>query len=70
VAVLKSAERVGNLEWALAEMADSTLRRFAIRFQTILDIAFPIAILAFGLFVLFTVVAIFVPLAGMIQGLS
>jgi general secretion pathway protein F len=70
VAVLKSAERVGNLEWALEEMSDSTLRRFAIVFQAVLNTVFPVVIIGFGLFVLFTVLAMFLPLVSLILGLS
>jgi type II secretory pathway component PulF len=70
VAVLKSAERVGNLAWALEEMADSALRRFSFRLRATLTIAFPIALLTCGFFVLVFVVGLFMPLIAIIQGLS
>jgi type II secretory pathway component PulF len=69
-ALLKSAERVGNLSWGLEEMADSALRRFSFRLRAALNIAFPIALLTCGLFVLVFVVGLFMPLIALIQGLS
>jgi type II secretory pathway component PulF len=70
VAVLKAAERVGNLAWALDEMADSALRRFAYRLRAAMAIAFPLVILAFGLIVFVIVTGLFLPLIEMIQALS
>jgi type II secretory pathway component PulF len=69
-AVLESAQRVGNLGWALDEMADSTLRRFTYRLRAALQIVFPLVILIFGALVLWFVTALFLPLVSMIQGLS
>jgi type II secretory pathway component PulF len=69
-AVLESAQRVGNLGWALDEMADSTLRRFSYRLRAALQILFPLVILVFGVLVLWFVAALFLPLVSMIQGLS
>src|SRR4051812_27068891 len=51
VAVLNSAQRVGNLDWALEEMAASALRRQAHRVQVALQILFPLALLTVGVFV-------------------
>jgi type II secretory pathway component PulF len=69
-AVLKSAERAGNLSWALDEMADSTLRRFMLRLRAVLGFVFPLVIILFGLTVGFIVISLFMPLIAMIQGLS
>ena len=69
-AVLHSAERVGNLAWALEEMADSVLRRFSLMFRSLLNLCMPIAVLGVGMIVCFVVVGIFLPLVSMIQGLS
>ncbi len=65
-AVLRAAERAGNLEWALEEMAQSNLRRLAFRYRALLNVVFPLVILLFGgvmavvaaslLFPLFTVI--------------
>jgi type II secretory pathway component PulF len=70
VAVLKSAERAGNLAWALDEMADSTLRRIGYRMRLWLNICFPVVLLVFGLVVAFHVIGLFVPLVSLIQALS
>jgi type II secretory pathway component PulF len=69
-AVLQAAERVGNLEWALEEMAESRIRRFAYRMRIWLNILFPLVILLFGLLVAFYVIGLFLPLVGLIQGLA
>ncbi|MBC8873863.1 MAG: type II secretion system F family protein [Planctomycetes bacterium] len=70
VAVLKAAERVGNLAWALDEMADSALRRFAYRLRAGMAICFPLVVLTFGMIVFVIVAGLFLPLVEMIQGLS
>jgi type II secretory pathway component PulF len=69
-AVLRAAERAGNLAWALDEMADSTMRRFAWRFQASLGVLFPIVIVVFGLAVGTFVIGLFLPLVSLIQGLA
>jgi type II secretory pathway component PulF len=69
-ALLKTAEKVGNLRWALEEMSDSALRRFAFRTRATLTIAFPVVLLACGFVVFIFVVGMFLPLISMIQGLS
>jgi type II secretory pathway component PulF len=69
-AVLAAAQRVGNLEWALEEMADSALRRQIYRVQAMLQIVFPVLLLALGGIVLIFVVGLFLPLITLIQGLT
>ena len=69
-AVLKSAERAGNLAWALQEMADSTLRRLILRLRFALAVGFPALLLLFGGVVAFFVISLFIPLIALIQGLS
>lgn len=69
-AVLAAAERVGNLEWALEEMANSAVRRQIYRLQAWLQVLFPAAILAVGLFVFVFVCGLFMPLVALIQGLA
>lgn len=69
-AVLQSATRVGNLEWALDEMADSSVRRLAHRLRLATNILFPITLLLFGLLVGFVVLSLFMPLVALIQGLT
>lgn len=70
VAVLMAAERAGNLEWALEEMADSSIRGLAYRLRLGVNVLFPIVLFAFGLFIGFVVIALFMPLIALIQGLS
>jgi type II secretory pathway component PulF len=69
-AVLGAAERVGNLDWALEEMADSAIRRQIYRIQAILQIIFPIALLILGSLVALFVIGLFIPLISLIQGLT
>jgi type IV pilus assembly protein PilC len=69
-AVFKSAERTGNLAWALDEMADSSLRRAAYRLRGIVNVAFPLALLGFACCVLVIATSMFLPLLRLIQGLS
>jgi type IV pilus assembly protein PilC len=68
--VLQAAQRVGNLEWALDELADASLRRAAYRWQAVVNVLGPLVILFAGLLVGFIVVALFMPLISLIQGLS
>jgi len=70
VGLLKSAERVGNLAWALEEMSDSALRRLALRLRVALSIGLPLVILVLGGIVFVIVAGLFLPLISMIQGLS
>ena len=69
-AVLKAAQRAGNLPWALEEMADSALRRQAYHLQAWYNVLFPLVLLTFGMFVFYFVVSMFLPLISLIQGLT
>lgn len=69
-AVLKAAERAGNLAWALEEMADSAVRRSALRAQAVLNVLFPGIILVFGLGVMVAAVGILLPLFDLIYKLA
>jgi type II secretory pathway component PulF len=68
--LLKSAERVGNLAWALDEIADSSLRRAAYRLRAMVSLAFPAFVLLFGGCVFFVAVAVLGPLLMLIIGLT
>ena len=70
VAVLAAAQRVGNLEWALEEMASNSIRRLVERVQIVLNILFPVLLLTVGLLVFLFVCGLFLPLISLIQGLS
>ena len=69
-AVLAAAERVGNLPWALEEMADSALRRQLYWLQLVMQLFYPVLILLVGGLVAFFVIGLFLPLLALIQGLS
>jgi len=69
-AVLGAAERNGNLVWALDEMADSSLRRYILWLQFRCQIAIPLLVLLLGGCVGYIVIALMLPLAALIQGLS
>jgi type II secretory pathway component PulF len=69
-AVLAAAERTGNLAWALEEMCESALRRLVYRVQAALQMIFPAAIAVLGCVVGLFVIAVFLPLIALIQGLS
>jgi len=69
-ALLAAAVRVGNLDWALGEIAESSMRRQIYWLQSILQVLFPITLLGLGGVVCFFVVGLFLPLISLIQGLS
>jgi type II secretory pathway component PulF len=69
-AILQAAQRVGNLPWALREMAESSRRRLTYRVQALAQAAFPPLVILLGLVVMFIMVALFLPLITLIQRLS
>ncbi len=69
MAVIGAAQRVGNLPWALRELADSNRRRWGYRALVWIQILFPVVILCIGLLVAFYVVGYFLPLVTLIQNL-
>jgi len=54
----------------LQEMADSNRRRLAYRIQAAVQVLVPPVVVAFGLVVMFIVVALFLPLIALIQKLA
>ena len=68
--VLSAAQRVGNLSWALREMAESNERRLGYRLQFWLQMLFPLAVIALGALVFVFCVAYFAPLVRLIEVLS
>ena len=68
--VLRSATAVGNLEWALDELAESCERRLAIRFQTVIQLLFPLVVITLGFVVFLFALAYFAPLVKLISELS
>ena len=70
VAVLRSAQRVGNLPWALRRLAETIERRLSHRWLTVLEVAQPVGVLGLGLIVGVIEIAFFAPLISLIQALS
>ncbi|MFO0953180.1 MAG: type II secretion system F family protein [Isosphaeraceae bacterium] len=69
-AVLNSASRVGNLSWALREVATASERRLGYRLRVLLEMLYPVLILLLGGLVGFLAVAYFLPLVELIERLS
>jgi type II secretory pathway component PulF len=70
LALLTSAERAGNLPWALRQIALRREKRAVYRLATALQILYPTAILFLAAFVAFYVVALFVPLVNLVKSLT
>ena len=68
--VLRAAQEVGNLPWALEEMSESLLRREVYRWQAWYNIVSPIVILTMGISVGFICVSLFLPLVVLLQGMA
>ncbi|HEX8202508.1 MAG TPA: type II secretion system F family protein [Isosphaeraceae bacterium] len=69
-AVLEAAERVGNLPWALRELAEGIERRSGVRFQAWSQVLFPLIVMGLGGLVALFAVAYFLPLVQLIQRLT
>ena len=69
-ALLASAERVGNLPWAMRETADSGERRLAYRLVAVGQVFQTLAILAMGGLVLLFTITYFSPLVTLIEAMS
>jgi type II secretory pathway component PulF len=59
--LLRAAERLRNLPWALEQIADTTERRMRKRLQIALELVVPIAVVIIGLFVLVFTVSLMMP---------
>ena len=69
-AVLRSAAEVGNLAWALMELAETAERRLVTRFQMVVQTLFPLVVVLLGLSVFIMAMAYFVPLVALITELT
>ncbi len=69
-AVLQSAARVGNLGWAIRQLADSQRRRSIYRLQTMAQVVFPPLVILIGAFFAILVIGFFMPLVTLIQSLA
>jgi len=70
LAVLQAAQRVGNLPWALREMAASSRRRMAYRLAALVQVLMTVVVVAAGLVVMWVVVSLFLPLVTLIRHLA
>ncbi|QEH37027.1 Type II secretion system protein F [Aquisphaera giovannonii] len=68
--LLQSATRVGNLAWAMREVADAGDRRTARRLQVVIQTLFPAVVLGLGVLVFFITAAFFIPLVTLIERLA
>ncbi len=68
--LLFTAQQVGNLPWTLRTIADRRQRRAVYRLAAMLQVLYPAAILMLGAFIAFVVVALFIPLVKLIEGLT
>jgi protein transport protein HofC len=69
-ALLESAQRAGNLPWALRETAEGGERRLSYRIQAWIGMLFPVAVIALGCLVFLLAVAYFQPLVTLIEALT
>lgn len=70
VALLESAERLGNLPWALHELADAIQRRSRYRWLTLFEFLQPVIVIGIALWVCFVCIAMFLPLIKLLNDLS
>ena len=68
--LLKTAEQVGNLPWALRAIAMRNQRRGIYRLSAAIQVLYPCVILLLGALVAFFVVALFIPIVQLISGLT
>lgn len=69
-AVLLAAQRLGNLPWAMREMADTNRRRLSFRAQNWIQVTFACVICFYGGVVALFVIGFFLPLIALIQNLT
>ena len=70
LALIEAAQRVGNLPWALREIADVREKRYIFRVDTLVQLFRPVPIIAIGLFVGWVCVAMFMPVVKLVNDLS
>jgi type II secretory pathway component PulF len=69
-AILESANRVGNLPWAMRAAADGAARRSLLRIQGWIHLLTTLVVLVLGIAVLVLVTAFFLPLVTLIESLA
>ena len=68
--VLMSAQEVGNLSWAMRELAETGERRLAYRFQAVMQTLFPLVVIGLRAVVAFLAMAFFAPLIVLLGRLA
>ncbi|MCO6045028.1 type II secretion system F family protein [Aeoliella sp. ICT_H6.2] len=68
--LIETAERVGNVPWALRQIALRRENLLAARMNVVVRIAYPVIVLSIAMFVAFIVISLFVPLVKLVEGLS
>jgi type IV pilus assembly protein PilC len=68
--LLGTAQQVGNLPWALRSIAKRKEKRTVYRLAAAIQVVYPCLILLLGGIVGFTVMALFLPLVKLIEGLA
>jgi type II secretory pathway component PulF len=68
--LLQTAERAGNLPWALRSVARRLEKRAVYRLAAAVQVLYPVLIVLLGSLVAFVMVSLFVPLVKLIEGLS
>jgi len=68
--VLESAEKTGNLPWALETLANNMERRTSFRLQAFLEILRPVLLIGISLIVGFIAFALFMPLIKLLNDFS
>lgn len=69
-AVISSAQRAGNLAWALQETAVSAERRLGYRINVLVQLTFPMVVIALGGLVFVYALAFFLPVVRLIERLA
>lgn len=67
---LRSAQRAGNLPWALEQLAESLERRLSFRWKAWLELLQPLIVVVLGLTVGFICISMFLPLVKLLNDLS
>ena len=68
--LLASAERVGNLDWVLRQLAGSVDSRIEFRFNMLIEFVRPALLLFYGMIVGTVVIGLFMPLIKLLNDLS
>jgi type II secretory pathway component PulF len=68
--LVETAMKVGNLPWALRQIAARKESQMAARMTVASRVAYPLIVLGIGLIVAFTVISLFVPIVDLVRALS